>query len=216
MIRSIAQPDRTIPKPWRGTLPTTTCSSPWAPARRRGAVQARLELEGLIRADYARPTGAATDAVVHRFRTIRRAHEARPVVDVDRRADDAGAGVQLSPVSRCSGLPGRIAPSRFTRHWRLTCGAHQGIALRERPDRLAWRMRRSRGGVGADPRVGRHGADGRAWTRGRKRRATERSVGRAVPAAVTGVFTGLWPALFVSRVDRAYPHVRCAHGHVPL
>ena len=206
MIRSSAQPDPNDPEAMAWYLANYNVF--YALGRLRGGVgvvQARHELEGLIRADHARPTGAATDAVVTPIQDYIVGHT-KPVLWL------MFTGAVLMLVLACSSVAG-LQVFRAARQDRATA-----IQLAIGASR-AGLMRASLFESGVIACAGACGALAVAWALTRALVAMAPSdvpglaaVSIAQPgvvfvvvalAAVTGVLTGIWPALFVSRVDAA-------------
>ena len=206
MIRSIAQPDPNDPEDRAWYLANYNVF--YALGRLSGgagAVQARHELEGFIRADHARPTGAATDAVVTSIQDYI-VGRTKPVLWL------MFTGAVLMLVLACSSVAGlqvfRAARQDRAIAIRLAIGASR-----------AGLIRASLYESGLIACVGACAALAVAWALTRALVAMAPSdvpglaaAGVAQPsvlwvvlalAAVTGLFTGLWPALFVSRVDAA-------------
>ena len=206
MIRSVAQPDPNDPADVAWYLANYNVF--YALGRLGGganASQARHELESLIRADRDRPTGAATDAIVTPIDDYIVGHT-KPVLWL------MFTGALLMLVLGCSSVAGlqvfRAARQDRSIAIQLAIGASR-----------AGLMRASLYESGVIACLGAGGAIAVAWALTRALIAVAPAdvpglaeVHVAQPraalvvlalAALTGVATGLWPALFVSRVDAA-------------
>jgi putative ABC transport system permease protein len=206
MIRSIARPDPKDPAAVAWYLANYNVF--YAVGRLRGGVgapQARHELASLIRADRDRPTGAASDAVVTPVEDFIVGHT-KPVLWL------MFAGAVLMLVLACSSVAGlqvfRAARQDRAIAIQLALGASRAGLMRASVYEsavlagagacaalaVAWALTRAL--VAMAP------ADVPGLAAVNIGRPTVVLVVLAL-AAITGVLTGLWPALFVSRVDAA-------------